>query len=297
MRVLISGSSGLIGSKLVKHLKAKGHDPVRLVRSKSPATGESVFIDYENEDFNIGDFEGFDAAVHLAGENIVGRWTKSKRERIRNSRIDTTRLLVNIFKNTSSPPKDFICASAVGIYGSTGNRELDEDSPPGKGFLPELAVDWETEAGIAGEFAKRVVNLRIGLVLAKEGGALEKMLTPFKLGLGGNIGKGTQYWSWISIDDIVNSIEYILLNQSIHGPVNLVSPSSCTNAYFTKELAGVLKRPAFFHMPAFILKAIFGEMSEQVLLFGTRVYPKKLIENGYEFIDTNLSQTLKKLIK
>ena len=296
MRVLVSGSSGLIGSNLINHLQAKGHDPVKLVRSKSVSSAGSVYIDYENEDFNIGDFEGFDAVVHLAGENIVGRWTKSKRERLRSSRIDTTRLLVSILKKTNAPPKVFMCASAIGIYGSTGNREIDEDSPHGYGFLPELAVDWEREAGIAEEFAQRVVKLRIGLVLAKNGGALEKMLTPFKFGLGGNIGNGKQYWSWISIDDIVNSIEYILLNQTITGAVNLVSPSSCTNAYFTRELAGVLKRPAFFHMPAILLKAIFGEMGEQVLLFGTRVYPKKLIDNGYKFLDTDLSQALKKII-
>lgn len=296
MRILISGSSGLIGRNLINGLLKDGHEVTRLVRNASKSTENTVLIDYENEKYELSNFEGFDTVVHLAGENIAGRWTETKKRNIAKSRIDTTRLLINIFKNVNNPTKHFLCASAIGIYGNTGETVIDETSDLGSGFLPNLADRWEKEANCAADFGARVVNLRIGLVLDKNDGALSKMLTPFKFGLGGNVGDGKQYWSWISINDVVSSIIFIINNQNIEGPVNLVSPNPCTNADFTKTLAGVLQRPAFFHIPSTLVKLLFGEMGEQVLLFGTKVNPKILLENNYRFIDTDLKQTLKKLI-
>ena len=296
MKILLSGKSGLIGRNLSKHLANEGHEITGLVRDISKSGEKTVFIDYENKVYELPDFENFDAVIHLAGENIVGRWTETKKRNLVKSRIDTTRLLIEIFNKVKNPPKHFLCASAVGIYGNSGDITVDEASETGSGFLPDLANSWENEANRAREFNARVVNLRIGLVLDRNDGALAKMLTPFKLGLGGNVGDGSQYWSWISINDIVSSIEFILKNDVISGPVNLVSPSPCTNKYFTSTLAKVLKRPAFFHIPSKIIKVIFGEMGEQVLLFGTRVNPKELLEHNYRFIDTDLKQTLEKLI-
>lgn len=297
MKILISGSSGLIGRSLVSALMNEGHKVIKLVRSRSVSTKDAVFIDYENKSYELSDFEGFDAVIHLAGESIVGRWTERKKNQITKSRIYTTRLLVDIFKKVLRPPSHFLCASAIGIYGHADSVMVDEDSSLlGSGFLIELARNWEEEAHRAEDFGARVVNLRIGLVLGKEGGTLSKMLLPFKLGLGGRIGGGRQMWSWISIDDMVSSIKFALNNNKIKGPVNLVAPNPCTNAHFTKALAEVLNRPAFFHMPSFIIKLIFGEMAEEVILSGANVKPKKLLENGYEFIDTDLKKTLIKLV-
>ncbi|MGI9533366.1 MAG: TIGR01777 family oxidoreductase [Thermodesulfobacteriota bacterium] len=296
MRILISGSSGLIGKNLIKNLIKNGHEVTRLVRYASTSSKNIVLIDYDNEKFNLSEFDNFDAVIHLAGENIVGRWSEKKKNNLLKSRINTTRLLVSIFKNVKNPPTHFLCASAVGIYGNTGDVTVNENDEPGNGFLPNLAINWEKEANNAKGFGARVVNLRIGLVLDKYDGALSKMLTPFKFGLGGNIGDGNQYWSWISIHDIVSSIMFILNNNQIEGPVNLVSPTSCTNRYFTKTLAGVLNRPAIFHIPAYLIKIIFGEMGEQVLLTGTKVKPNVLVQNQYQFIDSDLEETLRKLI-
>ena len=293
---MLSGASGLIGRNLTKRLKDEGHEITGLVRFPSKTSENKVFIDYKNRNYELSDFEDYDAVIHLAGENIVGRWNDVKKRNLVRSRIDTTGLLIEIFKNVNNPPKHFLCASAVGIYGDSGELTVDETSDIGSGFLPNLAVNWEKEAKHANEFGARVVNLRIGLVLDKNDGALSKMLTPFKLGLGGNIGDGKQYWSWISINDVVSSINFILNNSEISGPVNLVSPNPCTNKYFTSVLAEVVNRPAFFHIPSKIIKLIFGEMGEQVLLFGTRVRPKKLLDHNYQFIDTDLKITLEKLI-
>jgi len=216
MKILISGSSGLIGRSLVSVLMNEGHKVIKLVRSSSISTKDAVSIDYENKNYKLSDFEDFDAVIHLAGENIVGRWTKKKKQRIIKSRTDTTRLLVDIFKTVLRPPSHFLCASAIGIYGHINSVMVDEYSNLlGSGFLPELARDWEEEAGRAKDFGARVVNLRIGLVLDKEGGTLSKMLIPFKLGLGGCIGGGRQTWSWISIEDIVSSIKFILNNNKL----------------------------------------------------------------------------------
>jgi len=296
MKILISGTSGLIGRNLTRYLSEQGHEIIRLVRFSSDSSSDAVFIDYENKDYELSEFEDYDAVIHLAGENIVGRWTEEKKRKLVSSRIDTTRLLVGIFKEVKNPPKHFLCASAIGIYGDTGDISVSESSEIGSGFLPELAANWEKEANKAGNFNARVVNLRIGLVLDTNDGALSKMLTPFKLGLGGNIGDGKQYWSWISIDDIVSSINFIICNHEIKGPVNLVSPNPCTNKYFTSTLAKVLKRPAFFHIPSKVIKLLFGEMGEQVLLFGSRVKPEILLKNNYQFIDTDLKEALARLI-
>jgi len=298
MRILISGSTGLIGRSLTTALMDEDHKVVKLVRPTSKPSKDTVFIDYENRNYELSDFEGFDSVIHLAGESIVSRWTERKKREIVKSRVDTTRLLVDIFKKVSDPPRHFLCASAIGIYKTTEPVMVDEySSLSGSGFLVKLARDWEEEAGSARDFGARVVNLRIGLVLDKRGGTLSKMLLPFSLGLGGHIGSGEQIWNWISINDIVSSIKFVLNNDKIEGPVNLVSPNPCTNAHFTKILAEVLNRPAFFHLPGFIIKLIFGEMAEEVVLFGVNVKPKKLLENNYRFIDTDLKKTLIKLVK
>jgi uncharacterized protein (TIGR01777 family) len=281
MKVMISGSSGLIGSALSKSLRSDGHIVVGLPRTYE----ESI------------DFSDVDAVVHLAGENIAaGRWTPDKKRRIEVSRVDGTRQLAEQLVGSPAKPSVFICASAIGFYGHRGDALLDEDSQAGDGFLPTVCKQWEAASRPAEEAGIRTVRIRTGIVLSTEGGALKKMLPPFKIGLGGTLGNGHQYMSWISLADVVQIIRFLIDTDSISGAVNLVSPDPVTNSEFTKKLGQVLHRPAILPLPSFAARIIFGEMANELLLESCRVHPGKLLNSGYAFRHTNLQDALKDIL-
>ena len=236
---------------------------------------------------------GFDAVIHLAGESIIGRWTAVKKEKIRESRIAGTSNLAQALANAKVKPRVFISSSAIGYYGDRGDEILKEESPAGTGFLPEVCREWEVATEAAAKAGIRTVQIRTGIVLSTAGGALAKMLTPFKLGLGGIVGSGLQWMSWIDVRDMVGAIQHIVKTDQLRGPVNLVAPTPVRNAEFTKTLASVLSRPAFFPMPAFVVKLVFGEMGETVLLGSQRVEPRQLVASGYPFQFRELQGSLK----
>jgi len=239
---------------------------------------------------------GFDAVIHLAGESIIGRWTAVKKEKIRESRIAGTSNLAQALANANVKPRVFISSSAIGYYGNRGDEILKEESPAGTGFLPEVCREWEVATEAAAKAGIRTVQIRTGIVLSRAGGALAKMLTPFKLGLGGIVGSGLQWMSWIDVRDMVGAIQHIVKTDQLRGPVNLVAPTPVRNAEFTKTLASVLSRPAFFPMPAFVVKLVFGEMGETVLLGSQRVEPRQLIASGYPFQFRELQGSLKAML-
>jgi hypothetical protein len=240
---------------------------------------------------------GFQAVIHLAGESIVGRWTPAKKEAIRKSRVLGTRHLTAALAQAEVKPRVLVCASAIGFYGDRGDEILTEESSAGLGFLSEVCREWETASQIAEAAGIRTVNVRFGLVLSARGGALDKILTPFKLGLGGRVGSGKQWWSWIHVDDIVGAIHHVMQTDSLSGPVNLVAPNPVRNAEFTQELASVLKRPAFLPVPEFALRLAFGKMAaEELLLASQRVKPAKLESSGYAFRFNDLRGALENLI-
>lgn len=296
MKILISGASGLLGTHLIPTLKAKGHEVHKLVR-KTPKLSDEIQWDAEKgvAEGEQSKLEDFDAVIHLAGSNIgEGSWTEEKKKRDRDSRIVGTRVLIDALKKCENPPKSFIAASAEGFYGDGKDEILTESSPKGAGYLAELCADWEAESNKAhDELGARVVTMRIGLVLSKDGGALSKMLTPFKFGVGGAFGSGKQWMSWIELEDVIRIIHFILENENIEGAVNVTAPNPVTNEEFTKTLGKVLNRPTFLAVPEFAIKLFFGEMGEELLLRGTRVIPKKLEDAGFEFKFTNLEQALK----
>lgn len=296
MKILISGSTGHIGSRLIDHLRKLGHEVYRLVRSKSLENENAVYMNFANGDYDIKRFEGFDVIIHLAGENILGRWTKRKKDRIENSRVNSTKMMVDVLGQVNDRPDTFICASAVGFYGDRGDMILTEQSDSGNGFLPEVSEKWENEAAEAEKLGIRVVNLRTGMVLDPDEGALKKMVLPFKLGVGGNLGSGNQYWSWISIDDEIAAIEHIINNKELKGPVNLVSPEPSRNREFTVELGKILYRPAFMHVPEFVLNTILGDMSRELFLCSTRVLPEKLLSSGFKFKHNSLRKVLEEYL-
>ena len=291
----MSGASGLIGTALRASLEAQETQIVRLVRGH---VSNSAQVSWDPlAPLPPPMVSGFDAVIHLAGESIVGRWTEEKRKVIRESRVQGTRNLAAALARSEAKPRVLVCASAVGFYGNRGDELLREDSPSGQGFLPEVCREWEDGSRIATEAGIRTVNIRIGLVLSAKGGALEKMLTPFKLGLGGRIGSGRQWWSWIHVDDIVGGIQHAMRTESLSGAVNLVAPNAVRNAEFTKVLASVLGRPAFFPVPEFALRLAFGQMAaEELLLASQRVEPSKLRTSGYEFRFPELRAALVNLV-
>lgn len=293
-RILVSGVSGPIGLALVPSLASGGAELVRLVRG---AAKNAEQISWNPLAAVVAaDVSGFDAVIHLAGESVVGRWTDAKKKAIRESRIQATRNLASALAQAKDRPRLFICASAVGFYGNRGDELLTEESAGGTGFAAELGREWEAASRIAAEAGIRTVNLRIGLVLSPKGGALEKMLTPFKLGLGGRLGPGTQWWSWIHVDDIVGAIHHIMHNESLSGPVNLVAPSPVRNHEFTRVLASVLRRPALFPVPAFAARLALGEMAQELMLSSQRVVPAKLETSGYSFRFRELGAALEDLL-
>lgn len=297
MRILITGSTGLVGSALVPSLQSKGHQVVRLVRSTPNAGANEVRWDPENGTLATAELEALDAVVHLAGESVAqGRWTHEKKKRIRDSRIKGSRLLSETLAKLNDKPEVLVSASAVGFYGSRGDEILDEQSASGSGFLAEVCREWELATQPAAQSGVRVVNLRFGVILSGEGGALGKMLFPFRLGVGGKLGNGRQYMSWIAIDDAVGAIELALTDQNLRGPVNVVAPNATTNFEFTKTLGRVLSRPTIFPVPAFAARAVFGEMADATLLASQRVEPRRLKESGYVFKYPDLEDALRHVL-
>ena len=291
--VAITGVTGMVGTELSRLLNENGNKVLGISRQKSPSNDNVIQWSPKEGLADPSQLESVDTIVHLAGENIAGgRWNAALKKRLRDSRVEGTRSLVRSIAAVSNRPSTLICASAIGYYGDRGSELLSEDAGPGSGFLPDLCRDWEHEANQAAELGLRVVNVRIGIVLSPKGGALAKMLLPFKLGLGGDVGPGDQYWSWIGLHDLTRVIDFCIRNESIHGPVNAVAPSAPTNHEFTKAVGRVLHRPTILPMPAFAAKLALGEMADALLLASARVVPQKLTEAGFQFDHPTLESCL-----
>jgi uncharacterized protein len=293
MRVAISGSTGLIGTALGESLRRDGHQVTRVVR-RPPQPGEIGWRPQAGDGgLDPGAFDGIDAVVHLSGAPVAARpWTKARRLKLRSSRIQTTQVLVAALARAAEPPSVLLSGSAIGWYGDTGEREVDESAPAGTGFLATLVTDWEAAAQPARQAGIRVVNLRSGLVLSRRGGILPVLALPFRFGLGARLGPGTQFRSWISITDHVRALRYLLDNAGVDGPVNLTAPAPVTNAVFTAELARALRRPAVLRIPATVLHAVLGEVSGE-LLASQRVLPRRLTdEPGFAFRHPDIASAL-----
>ena len=297
MKVALTGSTGLVGKRLVEALSARGDEVLRLVRRVPRAPGEVEWY----TDRGVADphlLEDLDGVVHLAGENIAARrWTAAQKERIRASRVDGTRHLVANLSGLARRPRVFVSASAVGFYGDTGDREVDETAGPGTGFLPEVCKAWEGASAPLAALGVRLVHSRFGVVLSPEGGALVKMLTPFRLGLGGPVGSGRQGMSWIALPDAVGALLHALDTPSVVGPLNAVAPAPCTNAEFTRALGRALHRPAVMPLPAFAARLAFGEVADDLLLASVRVRPGVLRRTGYPYALPELEPALKTLLQ
>jgi uncharacterized protein (TIGR01777 family) len=294
-RILVSGASGPIGAALVPALNASGAAVTCLVRKM--AAGPDQIVWDPARPLPPDSVSGLDAVIHLAGESIVGRWTPAKKRRILESRTQGTGHLAEAAANASPPPRVFISASAVGFYGNRGDEILREDSGSGEGFAAEICRQWEAAAQPAAKAGIRTAQMRFGVVMSADGGALPKMLTPFRLGLGGRMGNGRQWWPWVSVRDVVGAIQHVLNHESLSGPVNTVAPNPVSNAEFTRILASVLRRPALFPMPAFAVRIIFGEMGEELFLASQRVEPAKLAASGYQFQHPDLKNALQKILQ
>lgn len=299
MRILVTGASGLIGSAFCRSAEMRGDEIIRASRKATTGT-DKVHWDPETgfDDAALELLEGLDVVIHLAGESVSGlRWSEEKKKAIRDSRVQGTRSVVNAIAKLKRKPAVFVSASAIGYYGDRGDEELTEASPPGDTFLAEVCVEWETQSRRAEDLGVRTVLLRNGIVLSKDGGALATMLLPFKLGLGGVIGSGRQWMSWISLSDVVSIIEFVIANESIRGAVNVVSPNPVRNEEFTKILGEVLYRPTFLPVPEFAVHMLLGEMGDALLLDSTRVIPKRLLDAGYEFKFPDLKAALENALK
>ena len=301
-KVAISGASGTIGSNLVHYLTTAGHEVKRLVRIAGtgpvPAGDTSVILwDPARGVLDGADLEGLDALVHLSGETIMGRWTPAKKQRMRASRVGTARLLADTLGRLEIPPKVFLCASAVGIYGSSGGGAVvDEDSPAGEGFLGELAQEWEGAGEAAADAGIRMVHLRLGPVVTPLGGMLKAMLPPFKAGVGGPVGSGRQYVSWISLDDTLGAIEHCMMTQSLEGPVNITAPEPATNGELSRALGKTLRRPTLLKVPGLALRVALGEMADESLLGSTRAVPRKLLDSGHDFRHPDIEAALRHVL-
>jgi uncharacterized protein (TIGR01777 family) len=298
-RILVSGVSGPIGAALLPSLKAGGAQITRLTRAKASRSsgGEETIAWDPTRPIAPEEVSGFDAVIHLAGESIIGRWTDAKKKAIRDSRVVGTANLAQALAFAKDKPRVFVCSSAIGYYGDRGEEVLREESAPGRGFLPDVCKEWEAATQAASAAGIRTAQIRTGIVLSPKGGALGSMLTPFKLGLGGRVGDGRQWMSWIDVQDMVGAIHHILKNDLLQGPVNMVAPRPVTNAEFTKTLASVLSRPAIFPVPRFAVRLAFGEMGETVLLGSQRVEAAQLVTSGYPFRFRELRASLENVIR
>ncbi len=294
LKILVSGATGLIGSALIPVLCSAQHEPWRLVRQKVRPIAPLPEIGWDPERPMPPELlQDFDAVIHLAGESIAKRWTADQKERIRKTRGEGTRnLCQGMAGGGANGPKVLLCASAIGYYGDRGDELLSENSSRGQGFLPEVTDQWEKSAAVAEQAGVRVVHLRFGVVLSPAGGALAKMLPPFRLGIGGKLGSGSQYMSWISLDDVVSAILFLLERPEMRGAFNIVAPNPAINAEFTRTLAAALHRPAILPVPAFALRWIFGEMGRTLLLGSQRVVPERLLEAGFRFRHPELREAL-----
>jgi uncharacterized protein (TIGR01777 family) len=296
MRVAITGASGLLGSALVPFLRNAGHDVVRLVRLPAKAADE-IRWDPAGGTVDAAALEGVDAAVNLSGENLAaGRWTEARRARLRSSRLGPTRVLAEALRRLNARPKVLVSVSAVGYYGDRGDDWLTEADPPGRDFLACLTAEWENAAEPAAAAGIRVVHPRLAMVLSPTGGALGKMLLPFKAGLGGVLGPGTQYVSWVAIDDVLEAFRHLLEQDDLAGPVNVAAPEPVTNRTFTKTLGRVLGRPAVTLVPAFALRLAYGEMAEATVLSSMRVRCDRLLASGYRFRFPTLEGALRHVV-
>jgi len=297
-KILFSGASGLIGTSLVRAAQAERIHTVQLIRRKPAHPGEIAWDPRSEQPISdLAALEGLDAAIHLSGANLAARrWNAARKREIVESRVGSTRALVKVLKALKQPPATLLCASATGIYGDRGDEVLTEESSPGQGFLPETCRAWEAEAAAAGEAGIRIVHLRFGVVLAAEDGALKQMLPVFRLGLGGNLGSGRQWMSWIALRDLVRAVFHILESSSVRGPVNFVAPNPVTNAEFTRVFGHVLHRPAILPAPQFALRMAFGEMADAALLASTRGVPDRLLKAGFSFEFPDLESALKAIV-
>jgi len=296
-RIAVTGASGLVGRALTRALEATGRGVHPLVRRPPRPDTREIRWDPETGEVDTESLRGFSAVVHLAGENIAsGRWTPRRREVIRRSRVEGTRALAEALARMKAPPRTLLCASAVGYYGHRGDEVCTEESPPGEGFLPEVCAAWEAAADPAREAGIRVVHARIGVVLSREGGALPRMLPPFRLGLGGPVGSGKQWMSWIALDDLTALIEHCLDDPSLAGPVNAVAPHPAINREFAKTLGRVLRRPAVLPLPAFAVRLLLGEMGRDLLLASARAVPEAALRAGFAFRFPRLEYALRHVL-
>jgi uncharacterized protein (TIGR01777 family) len=294
MKVVVSGASGLLGSALVPALEAAGHDVQRLVR-REPRGPSEVAWDPAAGTIDVAALAGIDGAVNLSGANLNRRWTAARKHEIRDSRVSSTSLLARTLAELEPRPRVFVSAGGCGIYGNRGDEVLTEESELGTGFLADVGRAWEAAAEPARAAGLRVVNFRQGMVLTRDGGALRQMLLPFRLGVGGRVASGRQWWSWVSLDDLVAAYLFVLEGE-LAGPVNLASPNPATNTAFTKALGRALHRPTVLPVPAFTIKVLYGERGEAVVLEGQRTLPARLLAAGFTFgfqeIDAALEHTL-----
>ncbi|MED5271830.1 MAG: TIGR01777 family oxidoreductase, partial [Candidatus Thermoplasmatota archaeon] len=291
---LIAGSSGMIGTQLCAFFDTGGHDVWRLVRREIDPESNEIFWDPENKIINAGKIEGFDAIIHLGGAGIGDkRWTKKRKKLIQDSRKLSTLLLSETISKLKQKPEVFLVASAIGIYGDRGDEELNEKSSPGSGFLTETTLNWESYTEIAKNSGIRVINIRTGIVLSATGGALKRMLLPWKIGAGGSIGGGKQWMSWISLDDHIYAINHLIMNEKCKGAFNLTSPNPVRQKVFSKTLGKVLRRPAFAPIPKFPMKILFGELATPLLFEGQKVIPEKILNSGFSFTHESLESALR----
>jgi len=304
MRILISGSTGFLGTALIETLEREKHTVARLVRPETAqrigrgASDQIVPWDPVAGQFDATAAEGADALVHLAGASIAGgRWNAPRKNLLRTSRIEATRHLIGALSKLQRPPRVIVAASAIGYYGTRGDETLTETSAPGNDFLAGLCREWEAETTRGAEFGARVVSLRFGIILAAHGGALPRMVTPFKMGVGGRLGTGRQWMSWLTLEETVSIIQFALASAGLAGPANAVTPNSVQNLEFTQVLARTLHRPALFPAPAFALRLALGEMADALLLVSQKVLPAKLVNSGYRFLQPELADGLEKVLR
>ncbi len=296
-RVIVTGATGLVGTPLCAALEQAGATVIRGTRRPPRDAAREMYWNAEKGEIDAAKLEGAAAVVHLAGENIAGRrWTDAFKRELRDSRVKGTQLIAEAFARATDKPRALVCASAIGYYGNRGENIMTESSPPGDDFLAEVCREWEAACQPARDAGVRVVNARIGVILSPQGGALAKMLTPFKLCVGGKVGSGRQFMSWIALDDVVEALRFLVVTPSVSGPVNLTAPNPATNAEFAKTLGRVLGRPTIFPMPAFAARLAFGEMADALLLSSTRVSPRALEGVGFRFRHPELEAALQHLL-